>query len=189
MSSLKEQFKMTPAMICTTSRFILGAIGVLLLSLGYRWWGFSILVIAFFTDFADGRLARMRNQVTDLGGMLDPIADKLLVSEILLYMIFTKTLPWIAIVIPIFELCLIILALYLKSKGKVVHSIWVGKAKFQTQWICLLFYFLTPELNTLGLERIYTKTIGLALLIIAILMTWLSLYSHVILAKEALKGT
>jgi len=176
---------MSPAMICTISRFVLGAAGIILLALGYHWWGFAILVIAFLTDFADGYLARRLNHVSDLGAMLDPLVDKLVVSGIIIYMIAAGILPWIAILIIICEFVLIFLAFYLKSKGKVVHSIWVGKVKFQFQWLCLLFYFLGSVIKSVELELV---TIGFGILIIAAIMTWCSLYSHVLLGKQTLKG-
>ncbi len=174
---LKRYSWLTLANCFTLSRFVLGAVGVTLLALGFKWWGVSTLVMAFLTDFIDGQVARRLNHVTDLGAMLDPLADKLLVSEIIIYLVICKNLPKIpAILILLCEFILIILAIYLKFKGKVVHSIWVGKLKFQFQWLALFAYLFN------------ITTIGFWILIIVVIMTIASLISHIDLGWKALKG-
>jgi cardiolipin synthase (CMP-forming) len=55
---------------------------------GGRWTAFVLFVIAAVTDYADGWIARRRNVVSRLGAMLDPIADKLLISAALLMLVY-----------------------------------------------------------------------------------------------------
>jgi CDP-diacylglycerol--glycerol-3-phosphate 3-phosphatidyltransferase len=67
-----------------------------------------IFIIAASTDFIDGAMARTRNQITDLGKIIDPIADKLLILSILLYIGFDYLIVQIFVVFIVLELIAVI---------------------------------------------------------------------------------
>ena len=73
--------------ILTLSRIIVIPIIVALIYLKgpfYGWIAFALFCIAGITDFFDGYFARIRNEISNLGTFLDPIADKLLVAAVIL---------------------------------------------------------------------------------------------------------
>ena len=67
----------------------------------------TIFVIAAFTDWLDGHLARSTNQITRLGQLLDPIADKLLVTSALVSLVGRQVIPaWVVAIILCRELAI-----------------------------------------------------------------------------------
>jgi len=94
---------MTIANQLTILRMCLVPALVILLVYGYYGWGLVVFVVAGITDALDGFLARIRNERTELGTMLDPLADKLLVTSSLIVLALpsetlTVRIPvWIAI--------------------------------------------------------------------------------------------
>lgn len=54
-----------------------------------------IFALAAFTDFLDGHIARKRNMITDFGKLLDPVADKILVTTALFCLVATRPVQWI----------------------------------------------------------------------------------------------
>lgn len=89
-----------------------------------------LFMIASFTDFLDGNIARKRNIVTDLGKVMDAIADKILVNGILIILACDGVLPVVVPVIIITRDTIVdCIKMMAGSKGKVVAaSIW-GKIK------------------------------------------------------------
>src|SRR6187200_2406314 len=70
-----------------------------------RWTATAIFILAAATDRMDGWLARRSGQVTDLGKLLDPIADKLLVGTALILLSWLGDLAWwVTIVILVREI-------------------------------------------------------------------------------------
>ena len=112
-----------------------------------------LFVLASFTDFLDGFIARKYNLVTDFGKLLDAIADKVLVNSVLIILASQGFIhPIIPVVIIIRDSIVNSIKMIAASKGKVVAAIKSGKVKT----ICLmvgvsliLFYNLPFELFNL----------------------------------------
>lgn len=70
----------------------------------WRVWAFVVFILAMFTDWIDGTLARRWNMITDFGKIADPIADKALMAAALIGLWVVGTLPlWVPIVILVRE--------------------------------------------------------------------------------------
>ena len=101
-----------------------------------------VFVIASCTDFVDGYLARKWHQVTDLGKFLDPVADKLLVNSILIYLAISRygniSIPTFAIIIMIArDLVVDALRFVAASKGIVLAANIFGKLKTVFQMVSI----------------------------------------------------
>lgn len=102
-----------------------------------------IFLIASFTDFLDGHIARKRNIVTNFGKFLDPIADKLLVLAALVMLVDIDMLPaWIPIVISAREFMVSAIRMLAASEGKVIAASKLGKVKTITQMVAISLAFL-----------------------------------------------
>ena len=115
-----------------------------------RWWGAVLFIIAISTDWVDGWLARSRGLVTDMGKILDPIADKLVTSGALVCLSILGELPWwITIVIVVREVGITVWRFVELGRGTVVPASSGGKLKTLTQAIAISL-FLTPLWTIVG---------------------------------------
>ena len=105
------------------------------------WIAFGIFVIASLTDMLDGKIARKYNLVTNFGKLMDPLADKLLVSAALICLVAMGRLAaWIVIIIISREFIISGLRQIASDNGIVIAASYWGKYKttFQMVMICLL---------------------------------------------------
>lgn len=129
-----------------------------------------LFIIASLTDYLDGYLARKNNQVTNLGKMLDAIADKILVDSVLIILAsYGFISPVIPVIIIIRDIVVNAVKMAAGNAGKVVAASRIGKVKtaFQMVGITLtLFYNLPFELINIRISDI-TLVIACILAIIS----------------------
>ena len=102
-----------------------------------------IFLVASFTDYLDGHIARRRNIVTNFGKFLDPIADKLLVLAALVMLVEAGIIPgWIPIIIAAREFMVSAIRMLVATEGKVIAASKLGKIKTVTKMVALSLAFL-----------------------------------------------
>lgn len=101
-----------------------------------------IFALLSLSDFFDGYLARKKNQVTEFGKLMDPIADKLLVSTALILLTGKGIELWMTMAIISRELVITALRIYLLPRRIIVHASNLGKAKTFTQNAAILSVLL-----------------------------------------------
>ncbi len=131
----------------------------------------AIFGLASLTDWLDGYLARRRQQVTWLGQILDPLADKLLISATLVSLVQLDLAPaWMVAVIIGREFAVTGLRSLAYSRGLVVPASPLGKLKMVTQVVAILLLLLgwerfplLLELGKLALWLVMATALGSAL--------------------------
>lgn len=120
----------------------------------FELWGVLILFGAALTDWLDGLLARRRRQITPLGVLLDPIADKLLISAAFIALVELGLAPaWMVVIIVGRELAVQGLRTIATAEGFSVAVSELGKAKMVLQvWAAslLLLGSRFPDLRLIG---------------------------------------
>lgn len=146
----------TPSNIITITRILLVPVFVAaLLAPWPEWFGENALTVSEWksfvaagifvliscTDWLDGYLARSRNEVTDFGKFMDPLADKILVAAALIALVELGSLPtWVVLVILAREFIVSGVRMMAASKGVVIAASMLGKFKTVFQMIAIVLF-------------------------------------------------
>lgn len=168
---------MTLANRLTISRMCLVPALVILVTYGYFGWALGVFIIAGITDALDGMFARLRRERTRLGAMLDPLADKLLVTASVIMLTIpnpelTVRIPaWITILILSRDVGIVIsvLIIHLTVGRRSFFPTFLGKATTTVQLATILWIFwcnfrqMTGPLTDvlLGMMAVFTLASGL----------------------------
>lgn len=107
------------------------------------WWAAILFTLLAATDAVDGYLARSRNEITNFGKLLDPLADKLLVTAALVSLVELGSLPaWAAIIIISREFIVTGLRMVAVAEGQVIAAGSFGKLKTVLQIIAVVMFIV-----------------------------------------------
>jgi CDP-diacylglycerol--glycerol-3-phosphate 3-phosphatidyltransferase len=111
----------------------------------------AIFLAAVFTDWLDGWIARSRKQVTTLGQLLDPIADKLLIAAALISLVGIGRVPsWVATVIIGRDIAITGLRAIAASQGLIIAASQLGKYKMAAEVVAVILLILDSPFLSLG---------------------------------------
>lgn len=143
----------------TLLRIILIPFFVDLMFYHYYQWALVVFLVACITDALDGLIARVTNSITELGAVLDPIADKLLILAAFVTLVLLKMLPvWLVIIVISRDIILVLGSMviyYFRHDLKARPSI-LGKT---TTVLQLLVVILSMVLKAFGKELEWTPAL------------------------------
>ena len=181
---------------CLTVPNLLSLIRILLIPVfgvlfyqGHIGWAVIVLVISGLTDFFDGKIARRFNQISELGKMLDPVADKLtqITIAIVIFLEFNKstnpTMQWFKWVFLFFlfkELLMVIIGAVMLACGlrPVAAEIYGKVATFVFYAVMVLVIAFGPEIGALRTWFVLPDWLMIALVILAAVLTFVALLSY-----------
>lgn len=181
---------------CLTVPNLLSLIRILLIPVfgvlfyqGHIGWAVIVLVISGLTDFFDGKIARRFNQISELGKMLDPVADKLtqITIAIVIFLEFNKstnpTMQWFKWVFLFFlfkELLMVIIGAIMLACGlrPVAAEIYGKVATFVFYAVMVLVIAFGPEIGALRTLFVLPDWLMIGLVILAAVLTFIALLSY-----------
>ena len=157
----------------------------------------GIFILAAFTDFLDGKIARKYNLITNLGKFLDSVADKLLVTVALILICCDGTIPapYGAIILAISvarDFAMNMLRQIGSANGVIIAADKFGKYKAVTQFIAIPFIIVYAGLRLFEINATFLTVfmwIGYAILIISTIPAVLSLINYIVKNRQIFKET
>jgi CDP-diacylglycerol--glycerol-3-phosphate 3-phosphatidyltransferase len=147
----------------------------------HDYWATGVFVLAMATDWLDGWSARRSGKSSDLGRLLDPVADKILVLAALI-MLVGRVLPaWMVAAIVVRELLVSGLRLAALERGVVMAARDLGKLKTWSQ-------ALAAALGGLAAGGAVHENVAWAALLVAVILSWISGLDYARLAPRVFRG-
>jgi len=135
---------------------------------GHVYFGTAIFLLAVLTDYLDGFFARRRNEVTRLGILLDPLADKLLTAAAFLSLVEMGLVPaWAVMIVLARELAVTGLRNVAAGRGVLIRASTLGKAKMAAQVTAILLLLLSRPLPLLHLPGLLAFAVVVALTVVS----------------------
>lgn len=156
------------------------------------WWTVFVIFISGLSDAVDGKIARKFNQISNLGKLLDPIADKLTIFAIaiVLFLKFKEaqseamqSFAWVFLLFIIKDLIMILASVFLIVIGTrpVAAEIWGKLATFTFYAVMVVIMGFGPEIGAISLyypQYVIPETVMFVLVVVAVVLTFIAFFSY-----------
>lgn len=188
---------LTPANVVTLVRICLVSVFVVILLSPWPEWmnapsvtegvkrllAALVFILISCTDWLDGYLARSRNEVTNFGKFVDPLADKILVAAALLALIELDSLPsWVVLIILSREFVVAGVRMIAAKEGVVIAASWWGKLKTVFQMIAIVLFTVKDAHMVGGFDSACNDGMWLlswGVMIVALVFTIVSMLDYI----------
>ena len=141
-----------------------------------------VFAVASFTDYLDGYLARRDNLVTDFGKFADPLADKMLTTAALIYMVVDGVCSPVVLALVMFrELAVAGVRMIAATTGTVIAANMWGKVKTVLQMVTIIFYYFAAALapaDAIGAVSLITQVLCWAVAVVTVLSGGIYLWEN-----------
>lgn len=155
-----------------------------------------VFLIASYTDFLDGNLARKNNIITDFGQIMDPMADKILISAILIFFVGFGFVPALTAAVIILREFIVTSVRFLvfQTSRRVVSANILGKLKTVSQMAAIIYIFSVQSClevsktscNFITQNFMFFEVLKLVLIWIAALLSLISGLVYIYLNRKSI---
>ncbi|MEA3475437.1 MAG: CDP-alcohol phosphatidyltransferase family protein [Candidatus Cloacimonadota bacterium] len=173
--------------IITMVRLIILPFILILLNKGYDIWAVALIIFCGFTDVLDGFLAKVLNQATAIGKILDPVVDKIFYLAILVFLMSERGFPLFAfIIIVVLEVFILAGGYILISKYKIIPSSSIF-GKFAVCLISLSVFLYIINIKFFKVNIIFELSLQQIILILSIIILFFATLIYGLAAKAEIK--
>jgi CDP-diacylglycerol--glycerol-3-phosphate 3-phosphatidyltransferase len=148
----------------------------------HAYWATGVFIAAMATDQIDGWLARRQSRTSELGSLLDPVADKILVLAVLIVLVGEGALPgWMVALIVVREILVTGLRLAAVERGVVIHARELGKLKTWAQAVA-------AAVGGFAAAGAWSDRVAWWALLVALILTWISGLDYARVAPSLLRS-
>lgn len=201
--NLKEIFDgcLTIPNLISVIRILLIPVIAVLYYKGYIWWTVFVIFISGLSDAVDGKIARKFNQVSNLGKLLDPVADKFTIFAlaIVLFLKFKEAqsesmqaFAWVFLLFIAKDIIMILGGIVLIALGTrpVAAEIWGKLATFAFYAVMVVIIGFGPEIGAISSyypQYAIPETVMFILVVVAVILTFIAFFSYLPSAIKQIK--